>query len=161
MNYKTGLNEDIVKFNPSGNCASGGIYFSREDILAFLGYGPWIRKVTLLKNSKVYENPGSIKKWKADKIILGRKRKITKEVIEKLIKEGADPKSNNSYALQWAARNGHLEIVKLLIPVSNPKANNSYALQWAARNGHLEIVKLLIPVSNPKIVDKYNLQYFN
>jgi len=49
LQYKTGLNVDPKPFNPCGNCEPGGIYFSREDILAFLGYGPWIRKVTLPK----------------------------------------------------------------------------------------------------------------
>ena len=58
LQYKTGLNVDPKPFNPNGNCEPGGIYFSREDILAFLGYGPWIRKVTLPKDALVYENPG-------------------------------------------------------------------------------------------------------
>ena len=157
MKYKTGLNVDILPFNPSGDCESGGIYFSREDILAFMEYGKWIRKVTLPENAKVYENPGSPKKWKADKVILGRKYKITPKKIKQLIKEGADPKANNSYALQLAATKGHLEIVKLLIPVSDPKAGGSYALQLAATKGHLEIVKLLIPVSDPEVVKELGL----
>jgi len=55
LQYKTGLNVDPKPFNPSGNCEPGGIYFSREDILAFLDYGPWIRKVTLPKDALVYE----------------------------------------------------------------------------------------------------------
>ena len=121
MQYKTGLNVDIQQFNPKGDCKSGGIYFSREDILAFMEYGKWIRKVTLPENAKVYENPGSPKKWKADKVILGRKYKITPKKIKQLIKEGADPKAGGSEALRWAANNGHLEIVKLLIPVSDPE----------------------------------------
>ena len=43
LQYQTGLNEDILEFNPSGDCTSGGIYFTREDIFAFLDYGPFIR----------------------------------------------------------------------------------------------------------------------
>ncbi|NCU31536.1 MAG: hypothetical protein EOM23_01060, partial [Candidatus Moranbacteria bacterium] len=65
------------------------------DILAFLHYGPWIRKVTIPKDAKVYENPGILKKWKADRVILGRKYKITAKVIQRLIKEGADPKADD------------------------------------------------------------------
>ena len=159
MKYKTGLNVDILPFNPSGDCESGGIYFSREDILAFMEYGKWIRKVTLPENAKVYENPGSPKKWKADKVILGRKYKITPKKIKQLIKEGADPKINNNYALRLAATKGHLEIVKLLIPVSDPKSLDSEALRLAAENGHLEIVKLLIPVSDPKSLGSYALRW--
>jgi len=69
----------------------------------------------------------------------------------------SDPKSLGSYALRWAANNGHLEIVKLLIPVSDPKALDSNALRCAATKGHLEIVKLLIPVSDPEVVKELKL----
>ena len=158
LQYKTGLNVDILPFNPSGDCELGGIYFAREDILTFLNYGPWIRKVTLPEDAKVYENPDSPKKWKADKVIFGRKFKITAKKIKQLIREGADPKAGNSFALQLAAGNGYLEIVKLLLPVSDPKANNSNALQLATENGHLEIVKLLLPVSDPKACDSEALK---
>jgi hypothetical protein len=149
--YKYGLNIDIVPFNPYGSCRPGGIYFSREDILAFLHYGPWIRKVIIPEDARVYENPGEPRKWKADRVILGKKEKITVKVIRRLIKEGADPKSDNACALSWAAQNGHLEIIKLLIKKGvNPKARNSYALQLAARHDQIEVVKLLLPLSNPK-----------
>ena len=147
LQYKTGLNIDPIEFNPSGDCEPGGIYFAKEDILYFLDYGPWIRKVTLPEDAQIYENPGEPKKWKADKVILGEREKITVEVIKRLIDEGADPKINDSYPLRWAARNGHTEIVKLLIPISDPKVYNSEALRWAAQNGHIEVIKLLIPVS--------------
>ncbi|MDD4081770.1 MAG: ankyrin repeat domain-containing protein [Sphaerochaetaceae bacterium] len=147
LQYKFGLNIDPKEFNPSGDCEPGGIYFSREDILAFLVHGPWIRKVTLPEDARVYENPGKPRKWKTDKVILGKKEKITAKVIKRLIDEGADPKTCGSWALRWAAMRGYLDIVKLLIPVSDPKTNISEALRYAAENGHLEIVKLLIPVS--------------
>jgi ankyrin repeat protein len=144
MKYKTGLNVDGIPFNPSGDCQKGGIYFSREDILSFLNYGPWIRKVVIPEDAKIYENPGSPKKWKANKIILGRRRKITVNKIKQLLKEGADPKANNSSTLQWAAEYGHLKVVKLLIEAgADPKANNSLGLQLAAKNGHPKVVKLL------------------
>jgi len=45
VKYHDGLNEDPRPFNPSGDCEPGGIYFAREDILAFLSYGPWIRQL--------------------------------------------------------------------------------------------------------------------
>jgi len=147
--YKTGLNIDSQEFKPFGDCEPGGIYFSKEDILYFLDYGPWIRKVTIPKDARVYKNPGSPKKWKADKIILSEREKITAEVIKRLIDEGADPTVNDSDALRWAVRNGYTDIVKLLIPVSDAKAKNNIALYTAARNGYIDIVKLLIPVSNP------------
>ncbi|MCK9439351.1 ankyrin repeat domain-containing protein [Patescibacteria group bacterium] len=145
LQYKIGLNIDPVTFNPSGDCQPGGIYFAREDILAFLRYGVWIRKVTLPEDARVYKNPGTPKKWKADRVILGRKDKITAKVIKRLIEEGADPKVNDNHALQWAAKNGYFKIVKILLAAGvDPKENNNSALHWAAEYGHLKIVKLLL-----------------
>ena len=79
MQYKNGLNVDILPFNPSGDCTHGGIYFSREDILAFLGYGIWIRKVTIPKDAKVYENPGYPKNGKPIKSYLVEKFESLRE----------------------------------------------------------------------------------
>lgn len=159
LQYKTGLNVDILPFNPSGDCKPGGIYFAREDILAFLEYGPWIRKVFIPKGANVYENPGLPEKWKADKVILGEREEINLEVIKRLIEEGANPKADESYALRWAANNGHLEITKLLLPMSDPKDHVSEALRYAAMDGHLEIVKLLLPVSDPKAFNSFALRW--
>jgi len=35
--YKEGSNIDPLDFNPQGDCESGGIYFSREDIFGIMG----------------------------------------------------------------------------------------------------------------------------
>jgi len=79
--------------------------------------------------------------------------------VKALIDAGADPKADDSLALQWAAQSGHAEVVKMLIPVSDPKADDSLALRWAAQNGHAEVVKMLIPVSDPKADDSLALQW--
>jgi hypothetical protein len=158
--YKTGLNIDIVPFNPYGNCRPGGIYFSREHILAFLSYGPWLRKVTLPEDARIYENPGELKKWKADRVILGERERIDVNVIRRLIDEGADFEINDSCVLRWAAEYGYIEIVKMLLELgSNPKINNSHPLQLAAGYGHIEIVKLLIPVSDPTADNSFALRW--
>lgn len=52
MQYRDGLNEDVLPFNPNGDCEAGGIYFAREDILAFLDRKQWIREVTLPEGEK-------------------------------------------------------------------------------------------------------------
>jgi len=158
LQYKFGLNIDPKEFNPSGDCEPGGIYFSREDILAFLDCGIWIRKVTLPEDARVYENPGKPKKWKADRVILGKKEKITAKIIKRLIDEGADPKICDSWPLRCAAIRGHLKIVKFLLPYSDPEAKNCYALRWAARNGYFEIVKLLLPLSDAKMYESEALK---
>ena len=151
--FETGLNIDTIPFNPSGDCEPGGIYFAREDILAFLKYGVWLRGVTIPEDAMVYENPGNPKKWKADRVMLGKRERITAHTVKRLLEEGAYAKADGSSALEWAAKNGHKEIVELLIPVSDPKAYDSCALRWAAEKGHKEIVELLIPVSDPAVVE--------
>lgn len=115
MRYRDGLNEDVLPFVPSGSCTSGGIYFSREDILAFLGYGPWIRRVELPEGEEVYEDPEpEPKKWKSHRVVLGERRGVYASVIRELIEEGANPRVCDSRALRWAAENGHREIVEML-----------------------------------------------
>ena len=44
-------------------------------------------------------------------------------------------------AMNWAAENGHLEVVKWLS--ENRKECTEYAMDSAAKNGHLEVVKWL------------------
>ena len=145
MQYKTGLNVNCEPFNPAGVCTSGGIYFTRKDILAFLNYGPWIRQVILPEDAQVYEDPWFLKKWKTDKIILGERKRINLSGIKELICEGADIHAREDFALRWASENGHLEIVKFLMENgADIHAENDCALRWASENGHLEIVKFLI-----------------
>eukprot|EP00122_Pirum_gemmata_P008844 Pgem_evm1s8163 len=45
-------------------------------------------------------------------------------------------------AMYWAARNGHLEVLKYLHEVVNADCPFE-AVNWAARNGHLEVLKYL------------------
>ena len=57
---------------------------------------------------------------------------------------GADVHYNNDDALQWAARNGHDNIVQLLLKAgANPSAANDNAMRWAATNGHADIAEML------------------
>ncbi len=74
----------------------------------------------------------------------------TANTVNRLLETCTNSRSSISWALRQAAGNGHVEVVKLLLPVSDSKVNNSLALQWAVENGHMEIIKLLLPVSDPK-----------
>ena len=113
--FKTGLNVDDQAFDPHGDCESGGIYFAREDILGFLYmHDYWIREVTLPEDARVYKNPGKPVKWKADKVILSKRKRVTVTVIKNLLKAGADVHADSDDALHWASYNGHTEIVKML-----------------------------------------------
>src|SRR5947199_339475 len=56
---------------------------------------------------------------------------------------------NGQTSLSWAAENGHVDVVKLLL---NANANIEAAdkkgpmplISWAAKKGHVEVVKLLL-----------------
>lgn len=63
--YKNGLNIDTTPFNPTGSCESGGLYYSSEDILAFVGdINGYIAEVELSQDSHVYKDPDSeCNKW--------------------------------------------------------------------------------------------------
>lgn len=65
----------------------------------------------------------------------------------------ADPKANNSEALRIACQFGLLDIVKILLPVSDPQSNNNHPLRVAAGHGHVEVVRYILPFTNPKDVN--------
>lgn len=52
---------------------------------------------------------------------------------------------NSDYALQQAAKHGHLSVMKILceLPECNPRTNFGFCLIVAAENGNLEMVELL------------------
>lgn len=62
----------------------------------------------------------------------------------------SDPRACNSYPLRWAARCGQLDVVAELLPLSDPTAEDCDALRGAARSGELDVVRVLVPVSDPK-----------
>ncbi|BDG76861.1 hypothetical protein wHmcTK_13400 [Wolbachia pipientis] len=73
------------------------------------------------------------------------------DVLEKLIKEGANVNERNKYGnipLHWAASYGRLSIVEELIEKGadiNAKNNNGNTpLHWAVKSSHLEVAKFLI-----------------
>jgi len=145
MEYKTGLNVDIKPFNPSGDRESGGIYFSREDILSFLEHGCWIREVTLPEGEEIYENPGRPKKWKAHRVILGERKKIDLEVIKELVDSGASIHSYNNCAIMWASSKGHLDVVRYFVENgANSHVGINRALRWASSKGHLDVVRYFV-----------------
>mgnify|MGYP003402889312 CR=1 FL=1 len=145
MQYQDGLNIDVLPFNPKGDCESGGIYFSSIDVLAFLDYGPWIRRVIIPEGETVYENPDYPKKYKAHSVFLEPRRKIDFNIIKELIEEGANIYAGNSSAIKWAAKNGYLDVIKFLEAKGlYIHTCNDSALYFASEYGHLDVVKFLI-----------------
>ena len=141
MVYKEGLNTDILPFNPKGDCAPGGIYFSREDILAFICYGEDLYEVEPI--GETYENPCSPIKWKAHQVdlkYLGKRTDL--KALQNLIDDGAVVRIG---ALTWAAKTGQLEIARFLIDEgADIITGNNNALRAAAVNGYIDIVKLFL-----------------
>lgn len=119
LTYHDGLNIDPVPFSPTCNCASSGIHFAREDILALLlcdGWtGKYIREVGIPEDAKVHEISGLQKYWKADKVILGPRRELTVEVFHELLEEGANIHAGGDLALRWAAGNGDCKAAKMFL----------------------------------------------
>jgi hypothetical protein len=148
LQYKDGLNEDLLPFAEKGSCIAGGIYFASKDIFAFLNYGPWLREVTIPDDAKMIKDPGgSPEKFRANKVILGPRRRVDIDAIIELIDEGADIHVNNDLAFCLAVKNnGHrTEALKLLLDRgANIHADDDCALRWAAKDGHTETVKLFL-----------------
>ena len=99
LQYKDGLNEDIIPFSPKGECTSGGIYFTDEkNIEKWIhccndSIVKWIREVRIPNDAKNYIEKN---KYKTDKIILNE-RKLFWE-IEKLCKLAVQ---QNGYVLKY------------------------------------------------------------
>ncbi len=140
------LNVDTVEFNPSGDCEPGGLYFAREDIFCFLYSGDYICEVTIPEDARVYENPNSPKKWKADKIILGQKKIIDMEFLKSLIEDGAiiDARYLNDILLYFTRFN-NLDAIKYLQKSGYNIAGYGYdSLQLAAMCGKTEIFRYIM-----------------
>ena len=144
--YKDGLNVLDKKFDPVGSCAVGGLYFTTAKyIFKYLDYGCYLREVTLPNDCQCVLDPSG-NKFRADRIILGKKYNLTDIVTFKLLLEkGADIHVDDDYALRWASKNGHFDIVKFLVENgADVHAWNNHALRLASENGHFDIVKYLV-----------------
>jgi hypothetical protein len=73
--YQEGLNVDTIPFNPSGECAPGGLYYTHIAYLeVWCHMGELIADVEIPEDALVYSEPCGTK-WKANKIILKNIRK--------------------------------------------------------------------------------------
>ncbi len=80
--YQTGLNIDVLDFNPTGSCSSGGLYFTDLTNMHYwlnhLYDIKYLRYVTLLDNEPIYVEDN---KYKVKQFILSERIKI-KEFIK-------------------------------------------------------------------------------
>ena len=146
--YVDGLNILDKPFEKYGSCVPGGLYFTDiEHIFEFLQYGIYLREVILPTDDKDFEMVADEQnKYRANKIILGKRYDLNDSTSFKyLVENGADVKTNNNYALRWASRYGHLDVVKYLVENSaDVKTNNNSAVRLASEYGHLDVVKYLV-----------------
>jgi hypothetical protein len=77
------------------------------------------------------------------------------EIMKWLV--SVDPRADKDNAIIRAAGNGHIEAVKWLVSIgANPSAYNDQAIRWAYFHKHLELAKWLYSIGcNPKIRDSY------
>ncbi len=147
-----GLNVDPRQWNPSGRCQEGGIYFVSSEILACLSYPEggayWIRTVTLPEGEPVWKEDDPVEddpvKYKAHRLILGPRRRITPAVLKRLVREGALLHPN---AAKWAAENGHLDCLRYLNEIKAPI--DSGAATLAAGHGHIDCLRYLSEIGAP------------
>jgi len=84
LQYKTGINTDILPFNPSGECNPGGMYFfyinQIEEYKSYCPYAFYIRKVSFTPESRIYIEQN---KFKTNEFILGDREVFYLEDITK------------------------------------------------------------------------------
>lgn len=65
-----------------------------------------------------------------------------------LLRSEVRARTSSALALTMAAMNGHVECVKLLLPVSNPKQYATRALEMAVEGRHAQCVEVLLQATN-------------
>ena len=65
---------------------------------------------------------------------------------------------DNNYAIRWASRKGHLDVVEFLASLDDVDASddNNYAIRWASMNGHLDVVKFLASLDDVDVSTSNN-----
>ena len=160
--YVDGLNILDKPFERDGSNVAGGLYFTTAKyIFNFLYRGCYLREITLPKDCQ-WVRDWSWNKFRADKIILGKKYDLADPfTFQLLLERGADVHASGDRALIWASKNGYGEIVKLLVDAgANIYADGNCALWWASKHGNLEIVKYLVK-SGAHIGNCYIIDYLN
>ena len=118
--YKDGLNELPVneKFNPSGSCEPGGLYFLGDTVLQWAYYQKysWLRMVEIPDDARVYEDPYG-DKYKADKLFLHPRVSFFPEGVLKIMKE-------DSRSLNYFRENqNHIALAQLLMNLAKSGAD--------------------------------------
>jgi len=145
--YKNGMNILIEPFVDEGSCIPGGLYFTGiENILHFVRYGVYLREVTLPTNDIDFKMVVDKNKWRANKIIFGKKYDLRNiNTWKYLEKNGADINKHVKYVLRWAVKNNFFNVLRYLINKGiDINVHNGYAIRTAVQFNHLKIVVYLL-----------------
>lgn len=156
--YADGLNILDKQFEKEGSCVPGGLYFSDEkNILNFMDYGIFLREIELPHEDsdfRMVQDPlQHVRKWRANKIILGKKYHLSDIRTYHLLQSlGVDLQNFKYEIFTWAAVKGHIQLVNMAFSMGiNDMIRIDRAIMLAATNGHLEVVKFLIAAgADPK-----------
>jgi ankyrin repeat protein len=104
------------------------------------------------------ENVGANLKTK-NKFLIEASKNDHKDIVDFLLEKGIDVNQHNEYgrtALMWASREGHKQIVQMLLQDKNIEINQQdedgyTALMLASINGHKDIVQMLLRDKNIQI----------
>ena len=113
----------------------------------------------LLLNSKINKNQHVYWMYLPNKkFIFFKAIKYNKLDIVKLLLPHVDASADDNYAIEFASRNGHTEVVKMLLKCDKVDASdhNNAAILWASHNGHTEIVKMLLKCDKVDASDQNN-----
>jgi ankyrin repeat protein len=172
--YSIGLNKDKKKFDPSGGCKEGGLYFASTNVLDFISLYQFndvgtIHRVYTYPDSQVYHE---YNKSKTDKFWLDEGFDLSLESTWKMMVEnGIDVDTYSQCCLLWASYQSNVQVIKFFIDSgtditivlerssatgnlsmvkylvengANIHACCDYALRYSSKNGHLPVVKYLI-----------------
>jgi hypothetical protein len=147
LQYHTGLVEDIIPFERKGTCVAGGIYFTTPQyICRFLSFGEWIRELTIPKDAEMVKDPGG-DKWRASKVVLGKRRNIYKIetwkwMIENKVNLAGKHLDDLDDFVEKLLCEEKFEIVKYLI--KNGYKISYMNLEFIIENSNFDIFKLCI-----------------
>jgi hypothetical protein len=146
LQYHDGLVEDIIPFIREGSCVPGGIYFTvPEHICKFLGFGIWIREVTIPEDAEMVKDPQG-DKWRANKVILGERKDLSKVETWRWLVEECKVDIHSYYTVASVQINKYLEIIKYLVEECkvNIHSCDEFELRYAFLYGSFEVVKYLV-----------------
>lgn len=141
LRYRRGLNINSQPMDPRGTVIEeDGLRFARENIFQMLGRGDYVRQVHLTLKSKVYEDFEGL--YRADELMLSKRRDLDFIRIKSLLSEGADIHAGDDRAIRWACNLGAYQVVKLLL--EEGATPNTECLNYASVMGHYRIARTLI-----------------